>query len=140
LFEVFPIGHGASSCFSNFALNGNLSVQADAQLPALTSVGGYLSVQADAQLPALTSVGGDLSVAIGTSFDHSCIEFGAGRVLAIHEYALHVKEGQYRAGCRGPWSAEQALKHWNIGHHAPTRAEKFRAAIEAQEAAGATHE
>ena len=81
----------------------------------------------------LTSVGGYLKVEIGTKFDHSKIEFGAGTVLAIHEYALHVKDGVYRAGCRGPWSSEQALKHWHIGHHAPTRAELFCNAIKASE-------
>lgn len=114
-------------------VTGNLYIEADAQLPVLTSVGGYLFIDADARLPVLTSVGGNLFIAIGVSFDHSSIEFGAGRVLAVHEYALHIKDGEYRAGCRGPWSAEQSLKHWNTGHYAPTRAEKFRAAIAAQE-------
>lgn len=61
------------------------------------------------------------------------MDAGAGKVLAVHEYALHVKDGEYRAGCRGPWTAQKALRHWNTGHHTPTRAEKFRAAIAAQE-------
>ena len=115
-------------------VTGYLSIWADAQLPVLTSVGGNLSIWAEgAQLPVLTSVGGNLYIAIGVSFDHSSIEFGAGKVLAVHEYALHVKDGEYRAGCRGPWTAQKALRHWNTGHHAPKRAEKFRAAIAAQE-------
>ena len=115
------------------SVGGSLYIRADAQLPVLTSVGGGLYIEADAKLPVLTSVGGYLFIAIGVSFDHSSIEFGAGRVLAVHEYALHIKDGEYRAGCRGPWTAQKALRHWNTWHHAPTRAEKFRAAIAAQE-------
>ena len=115
-------------------VTGDLYIEADAHLPVLTSVGGGLSIEADAHLPVLTSVGGGLSIAIGVSFDHAGIEFGAGSVLAIHECALHVKDGEYRAGCRGPWSAQQALRHWSPDHHAPTRAAKFRDAIAAHEA------
>jgi len=104
----------------------------------ITEVTGYLYIcDEGAALPVLTSVGGSLYIAIGIQFDHSHIEFGAGQVLAVWEYALHVKDGQYRAGCRGPWSAAQALAHWHAEHHAPPRAKTFRAAIDEHEATGA---
>lgn len=102
----------------------------------ITEVTGYLYILAEgASLPVLTSVSGDLYISYGITFDHSAIEFGAGQVLAVWEYALHVRHGEYRAGCRGPWTAEQALAHWNVGHHEPSRAELFREAIKAHEAA-----
>lgn len=112
---------------------GNLIVTKKnaADVAHITEITGYLYIQAEgAALPVLTSVGGYLYIAIGIKFDHSRIDFGAGQVLAIWEYALHVKDGAYRAGCRGPWNAEQALAHWHIGH---PRAEAFRAAIAAHE-------
>jgi len=118
-------------------VTGNLHILTEGvALPVLTSVGGALYILAEGvALPVLTSVGGHLYITIGIHFDHSHIAFGAGQVLAVWKYALHVKDGQYRAGCRGPWSAEEALAHWHAGHPEPSRAEEFREAIAAQEAA-----
>lgn len=99
----------------------------------LEEVTGYLYIEHKASLPVLTSVGGDLSITFGLTFDYSAIKFDAGEVLAVWEYALHHKDGLFRAGCRGPWTAEQALEHWDAGHHAPSRAELFRATIQALE-------
>jgi hypothetical protein len=109
----------------------DLYIEAEgAALPVLQSVGGYLSIRAEgAALPVLQSVGGYLYIAYGITFDYSRITFGAGEVLAVWEYALHFKDGNYRAGCRGPWDAEQALRHWGAGHHAPSRAKCFTEVI-----------
>ncbi len=109
-----------------------LQLEADgAGLPALTSVGGSLYIYANgASLPALTSVGGILYIKAGASFDYSRITFGAGKVIALCEYALHVnEEGLYRAGCHGPWTAEKALAHWSGAHKNQNRAKLFSAAI-----------
>jgi hypothetical protein len=114
-------------------VGGYLYIEAEAEgaaLPVLQSVGGYLSIRAEgAALPVLQSVGGYLYIAYGITFDYSRITFGAGEVLAVWEYALHFKDGNYRAGCRGPWDAEQALRHWGAGHHAPSRAKCFTEVI-----------
>ena len=101
----------------------------------IVKVTGGLIIDAEASLPVLTTVGGDLSISIGVNFDYSAIEFGAGLVLAVWEYALHLKDGKYCAGCMGPLTADEALKHWTTGHHAPSRATLFRVAIEAQKVA-----
>jgi len=92
------------------------------------------------QLPMLTSVGGYLYIVNGINFDHSAITFGAGRVIAISEYALHIKDGKYRAGCRGPWSAAEALNHWGDGHETPSRANLFMEAIKQIESGRINHE
>ena len=110
---------------------GCLYIRADGtSLPALAAVSGDLYIRADgASLPALAAVGCSLYICPGIQFDHSKIEFGHGEVLAVSEYALHLKDGLYRAGCRGPWTAEQALAHWSTAHPVPARATLFRAAI-----------
>jgi len=50
-------------------------------------------------------------------------------LLAEHQWKLFYYQNKYRAGCRGPWSAEEALGHWNEDHDTPERATLFRAAI-----------
>jgi hypothetical protein len=50
-------------------------------------------------------------------------------LLAVYSWKLFYYQGKYHAGCRGPWSAEQALNHWNECHHVPERATLFREAI-----------
>ena len=103
-----------------------------ASVAHITEVTGYLDISAEASLPVLTSVGGSLRIEVGVEFDHSSIVFGAGKILAIWEYALHMDaDGLYAAGCRGPWTRAEAMKHWGAGHHAPSRAVAFREAIEA---------
>ena len=109
------------------SVGGGLSVRADASLPALTSVGGGLSVYADASLPALTSVGGGLYVYADASLHAPLL--GWVEVARSH-YALLHKDGLYRAGCRGPFTAEQALTHWR---REDERAQVFTAAILANE-------
>lgn len=96
--------------------------------------GDLIVTKSNAKAVALTSVGSDLFIEHGITFDYSRIEFGAGEVLAVLEYALHFKDGFYRAGCRGPWTADQALSHWAVGHHAPDRAKLFRETIEKHQA------
>ena len=53
------------------------------------------------------------------------------RAIAIDaSYALiEFETGQFRAGCRGPWTREQCLKHW--GKRSDARAKLFTAALEA---------
>ncbi len=111
------------------SVGGNLYVRADAQLPALTSVGGYLYVEADAQLPALTSVGGYLSVRADGKLSAPLLAFNGEKYTEIARsgYALFAGDkGTFRAGCRGPFMAEQALAHW---HRSDVRAVVFTAAI-----------
>lgn len=102
----------------------------DIDLPSLISIGGNLCIYGrKACLPALTNAGGYLYISEDAEFDYSKIKFGAGDVIAISEYALHFKDGMYTAGCRGPWTAEQALRHWNDKNPVPNRAKIFRQAI-----------
>jgi len=51
------------------------------------------------------------------------------KLLAEHHWDLFYYQGKYHAGCRGPWSAEEALKHWDEYHHYPERAMLFTKAI-----------
>ena len=121
-------------------VTGYLHIDADAQLPALTTVGGSLEIHSEAQLPALTTVGRSLYVKTGITFDYSAIKFHKGKVIAIWQFALHEKDGMYTAGCRGPWTKEQALAHWGEGHHEPGRAAAFRDAIKKQSCLPVTDE
>ena len=109
---------------------------AGASLPALTSVGSRLYISADgAFLPALESVGGGLYIKKGVDFDYSKIAFGAGEVLCVNGWALHYKDGRYTAGCKGPWTAEQALAYFGEDAEIPHEdVEKFHAAIRENEA------
>ena len=50
-------------------------------------------------------------------------------LLAEHEWKLFYYQGKYRAMCRGPWTAEEALNHWNEFHLNQERATLFREAI-----------
>ena len=111
------------------SVGGYLSVKADAQLPALTSVGGDLSVKADARLPALTSVGGSLYVMADAQLRAPMLRFYGERYLEIARsgYVLFAGDrGNYRAGCRGPFTRDEALAHWS---RSDERAKVFTAAI-----------
>ena len=114
-------------------VGGGLYISAhNARMPALAGIGGgNLFISSDgADLPMLTEVLGGLYIRTeGSEFDHSKIKFGAGEVLAVSGYALHLKDGMYSAGCRGPWTAEQALAHWGTDHPCQERASIFRRAI-----------
>ena len=51
-----------------------------------------------------------------------------GRVIAMSTWGLVLlNDGMLSAGCRGPWTKEQALAHW--GKRADKRAKLFTAAI-----------
>jgi len=76
------------------SVGGSLYISADAQLPVLTSVGGYLDIRADAQLPALTSVGG------------SEITMHPICALGLH-YSVTILDQTMRIGCQ-----EHALSDW----------------------------
>jgi hypothetical protein len=120
----------ASSLSHITSVGGSLNVEAEVDFPQLASVGGYLYVGAEVDFPLLTGVGGNLYVRAEAALpDTSGITFGAGQVLALWGYALHFKDGLYRAGCRGPWTAEQALAHWTEEHPEPLRASLFRQVI-----------
>ena len=109
-------------------VGGWLDIRAEGtSLPALTNVDGGLNISAEgASLPALTSIGGGLDIrAEDTSLP------GLGAVLAHSTWSL-VKlhaSGLYAAGCRGPWSRDQALAHW--GGRSDERAVLFSAALRA---------
>jgi len=100
-----------------------------ADFAALTSVGGDLSVRADAQLPALTSVGGYLYVEADGKLSAPLLAFDGEKYteIARSDYVLFSGDkGNFRAGCHGPFTAGQALAHWN---RIDDRAVVFTAAI-----------
>ena len=52
------------------------------------------------------------------------------RCIAISNYALiELENGKFIAGCRGPWTKAQCLRHW--GQRADARAKAFVAALNA---------
>jgi hypothetical protein len=44
-------------------------------------------------------------------------------------YKLFYYQGKYHAGCRGPWTAKEALEHWSEFHPNKDRAALFTKAI-----------
>lgn len=118
---------------------GNLVVDSkdsESRYHHITSVMWDLSIRGNFNLPNLKQVGGTLNIDPDYYFDYSGIKFGAGNIIAISGYALHVStDGKYRAGCRGPWDATTALNHWDASHPVQSRAKKFREAILAHEGA-----
>lgn len=115
------------------SVSGYLSVYADASLPALTSIGGGMYVYADASLFALTSIGGRLSVRESASLraPNAVIYGEKWTEIAESCYVMFRSEsGRYMAGCRGPFTAAEALKHWN---RSDERARVFTAAIKKAE-------
>src|SRR3990167_5762022 len=103
---------------------GWLSVLAEgAQFPKLVEA-GWLDVWAEgAQFPKLAQVTGALSVQAKDA------QFPAlGRVIAMSTWGLVLLNNRmFCAGCRGPWTREQALAHW--GKRTDERAKLFTAAI-----------
>jgi hypothetical protein len=50
--------------------------------------------------------------------------------IAKHDrYALIYQNGKYKAGCRGPWTRQEALNHWDEHHPNQERVTLFRNAI-----------
>ncbi len=98
--------------------------------PLLAEVGGYVSVDEGATLnaPLLAEVGGDVSVSKGATLNAPLLA-EVYREIAHDEYSALFRStsGRYRAGCRGPWTAEQALEHW--GPRSDDRAVLFCEAI-----------
>src|SRR3990167_3502526 len=132
------------TCLVLAQVTGALSVEAEgAQFPALAEVTGALYVRAEgAQFPALAEVTGALSVeAEGAKFPELAEVTGAlyvqaegaqfpklGRVIAMSTWGLVLlNNGMFCAGCRDPWTREQALAHW--GKRTDERAKLFAAAI-----------
>ena len=113
------------TCLVLAEVTGELYVLAEgAQFPALAEVTGALSVEAEgAQFPKLAQVTGALYVqAEGAQFPK------LGRVIAMSTWGLVLlNNGMFCAGCRGPWTREQALEHW--GQRTDERAKLFTAAI-----------
>src|SRR3546814_630111 len=103
------------------------------------SIGGSLDLRG-CDLTGITlpqSIGGwlYLSGCDLTGITHWWTENGEAtrrRCIAVSDYALiQTDTGQYIAGCRGPWSKEQALAHWGKPSRTDKRAKAFVAAIEA---------
>ena len=113
------------TCLVLAQVTGALYVQAEgAQFPKLAEVTGALDVWAKgAQFPKLAEVTGALCVrAEGAQFP------ALGRVIAMSTWGLVLlNNGMFCAGCRGPWTREQALAHW--GKRTDERAKLFTAAI-----------
>ena len=112
-------------------ITGNLILSTPADVLAaadVVSVDGELYIRAEgASLPALTRVDGGLNIsAEGASLP--CF----GTIIAHETWSLirlH-STGLYVAGCRGPWTRDQALAHW-IGR-SDERAVLFTAALMAE--------
>ena len=113
------------TCLVLAQVTGWLSVRAEgAQFPKLAQVTGALYVRAKgAQFPELAEVTGALYVqAEGAQFPK------LGRVIAMSTWGLVLlNNGMFCAGCRDPWTREQALEHW--GQRTDERAKLFTAAI-----------
>ena len=111
------------TCLVLAQVTGELSVRAEgAQFPALVET-GELYVEAEgAQFPALVKTGALYVRAEGAQFPK------LGRVIAMSTWGLVLlNNGMFCAGCRGPWTREQALAHW--GKRTDKRAKLFTAAI-----------
>ena len=120
--ELSVLAKGAQ--FPKLVKAGALYVRAKgAQFPELAEVTGALSVEAEgAQFPALVKTGWLSVEAKGAQFP------ALGRVIAMSTWGLVLlNNGMFCAGCRGPWTREQALAHW--GERTDERAELFTAAI-----------
>ena len=89
----------------------------------LAEVTGALDVWAEgAQFPKLVKTGTLYVWAEGAQFPE------LGRVIAMSTCGLVLlNNGILSAGCRGPWTREQALAHW--GKRTDERAKLFTAAI-----------
>ena len=111
------------TCLVLAQVTGALSVQAKgARFSALVKT-GWLSVEASgAQFPKLVEAGWLCVLAEGAQFP------ALGRVIAMSTWGLVLlNDGMLSAGCRGPWTREQALAHW--GKRTDKRAKLFTAAI-----------
>jgi hypothetical protein len=92
-----------------------LYINADAELPVLTTVGGYLCINADAELPVLTTVGGFLDINADAELPKLTHAHGVdGELICVCDYGLWLSsDGYFYAGCREKFTKEQALAHWN---------------------------
>lgn len=112
-------------------ITGNLILSTPADVLAaadVVSVDGWLYISAEgASLPVLTNIGENLYIsAEGASLP--CF----GTIIAHSDWSLirlH-STGLYAAGCRGPWTRDQALAHWK--GRSDERAVLFTAALMAE--------
>ena len=127
--------------FPALVKTGWLSVEAKgAQFPALVKAGALYVWAEGAQFPALVETGELYVLAKGAQFP-KLVKAGAlyvqakgaqfpalGRVIAMSTWGLVLlNNGMFCAGCRDPWTREQALAHW--GKRTDERAKLFTAAI-----------
>src|SRR3990167_10016300 len=94
------------TCLVLAEVTGWLSVEAEgAQFPALVKTGALYVEAKGTQFPELAEVTGALYVrAEGAQFPK------LGRVIATSTWSLVLlNNGMFWAGCRGPWTREQAL-------------------------------
>ena len=83
--------------------------------------------------PALTTCG-KVTVCKGGTFSAPVLT-ESGNIfheIAVSEYTLFASPTLYKSGCRGPWTADQALAHWS--QRSDQRAVMFTAAIKQHEA------
>ena len=109
-----------------------------AAMANLAEVTGDLYIRADAQLQALEEVGKSLRVECSGKL-HAPAWLGPifREIESDGQYALcRSDDGYYVAGCRGPWSAEDALSHWRDNPRPDNqgRSALYVAAIEKAEA------
>lgn len=115
------------------SVDGNVEIYAPTKADNLTYCNGTLLIESSFIASKLEKIKGDLLIdttnpidlsglrfaksltLFGNSkFDYSNIKFADGEVIAVSEYVLCYNEEtqMYTAGCRGPWSAKEALQHW----------------------------
>ena len=82
-------------------ITGSLSVEADFQAPALTSVGWDLFVEADFQAPALTSAGGYLSVR--ADFQAPALTSAGGSLYVEADFHLETQQHLWDIASKGRW-------------------------------------
>ena len=113
-------------------VSGGLYIREGASLtaPALTEC-GWLDIREGASLtaPALTEVSGWLYIHKGANLTAP----GWNQLAFGDKYCLYrTPAGKYQAGCRGPWTAAEALAHWSGDSD---KCKRFREAIIKAEAA-----
>ena len=126
------IREGASLTAPALTECGWLDIREGASLtaPALTKCGG-LDIREGASLtaPALTEVSGWLYIHKGANLTAP----GWNQLAFGDKYCLYrTPAGKYQAGCRGPWTAAEALAHWSGDSD---KCKRFREAIIKAEAA-----
>ena len=95
---------------------------------------GSIAIREGDDCANLTSVTGNVTVWAGATFTAPDVMESGNifRQIAVSEYTLFASPTRYKSGCRGPWTAGEALAHWS--QRSDQRAVMFTAAIKQHEA------